>query len=200
MAKIIKVASAAITPKTLNPFKTTRTTTTNPFKYSNFEGNTLQFADVFEGFEPKHTNRLKMIASSVAGSMHKVRLGITEPVKRFALRIKNNITSAWDYAKNTNISDLAAVKTFNNIMNAPIEIPSIKNVGKSMAKLLNTNVTPELNFLKYDLKYLGKDTTTMWSEFISKIQHKKPTVKTSVAELERLWKEEIAKTELGGAA
>ena len=54
MAKIIKVGSQSITPnKIANPFRTSRNSTTNPFKYSNFEGNTLQFADVFEGFESK---------------------------------------------------------------------------------------------------------------------------------------------------
>ena len=52
MAKINKV-ELNLGQKIANPFKTTRKSDTNPFKYSNFEGNTLQFADVFEGFEPK---------------------------------------------------------------------------------------------------------------------------------------------------
>ena len=39
MAKIIKVGSQNLTPnKIANPFKTSRTSTTNPFKYNNFEG------------------------------------------------------------------------------------------------------------------------------------------------------------------
>ena len=45
--------------KIANPFKTSRNITTpNPFKYSNFEGNSLPFADVFDGFEQKKVNKL----------------------------------------------------------------------------------------------------------------------------------------------
>ena len=87
MAKIIKVGSQTITPnKIANPFKTTRTSTTNPFKYNNFEGNTLQFADVFEGFKPSFkaapVNKMRMIASSVTGSMNKIKSSIPEYNKK----------------------------------------------------------------------------------------------------------------------
>ena len=60
MAKIIKVGSQKITPnKIANPFRTSRNSTTNPFKYSNFQGNTLPFeyADVFGGAK-SNTNKL----------------------------------------------------------------------------------------------------------------------------------------------
>ena len=63
MAKIIKIGSmnTTLTSKTANLAKTSRQgNITNPFKFSNFEGNTLQFADVFEGFEPKKQNKLKI--------------------------------------------------------------------------------------------------------------------------------------------
>ena len=54
MAKIDKVSGFNLGQKIANPFKTSRSMSTpNPFKYSNFEGNTLPFADVFEGFENK---------------------------------------------------------------------------------------------------------------------------------------------------
>ena len=43
--------------KIANPFKTSRNITTpNPFKYSDFEGNSLPYADVFGGVEKKNVN------------------------------------------------------------------------------------------------------------------------------------------------
>ena len=92
MAKIIKVASSTSTPRIANQFKTSRVSTTNPFKYQNFEGNTLDvsaFADVFEHYSRKEPHGLKLIASSIAGSMHKIKAGITEPIARFVNRVRN---------------------------------------------------------------------------------------------------------------
>ena len=59
----MRINNVGLTPnqKCANPFKTSRNSTTNPFQNVNFEGNTLQFADVFEGFQPKNTSKLKMI-------------------------------------------------------------------------------------------------------------------------------------------
>lgn len=59
--------------KIANPFKTSRNITTpNPFKYSNFEGNSLPFAMFSDGFESKESKQIeRMISSSVAGSMTK---------------------------------------------------------------------------------------------------------------------------------
>ena len=106
--------------KIVNPFKTSRSSAANPFKYSNFEGNTLQFADVFEGFETKKAGRLKMISSAAAGSMTKLYSGITEPILNFVNRIKDGLSGAWNYAKSTNISDTAGIKTVNKIMSTDI--------------------------------------------------------------------------------
>ena len=125
MAKIIKVGSQKITPnKIANPFRTTRTSTTNPFKYNNFEGNTLQFADVFEGVKPVQTNKMRMVASSVAGSMNKMKSSITEPIVKFVNKVRENIVA---------FNEIPAVKSFNEVMNRPIEInikmPNIKNIA-----------------------------------------------------------------------
>ena len=113
MAKIIKVGSQNLTPnKIANPFRTSRNSTTNPFKYSNFQGNTLPFeyADVFGGAK-SNTNKLRMIASSVAGSMNKMKSSIAEPIINFVNRVSENISSAWQYAKvtpfTTAVSDAA---------------------------------------------------------------------------------------------
>lgn len=203
MAKIIKVGSQNLTPKIANPFKTSRNSTTNPFKYSNFEGNTLQFADVFEGFEPKHTNKLKMIASSVAGSMNKMRNSIAEPIINFVNRVRGGISNAWDYAKNTNISEVAGIKTISAAMNGLGN--GISNGISNRLSALNENVSnlgkgisSKFDFLNRDVMDLGKDMAAKWANLVKQHSHHINPETTSVAEIEQMWKDEIAL--LGGAA
>ena len=172
MAKIIKVGSQNLTPKIANPFKTSRNSTTNPFKYSNFEGNTLQFADVFEGFEPKHTNKLKMIASSVAGSMNKMRNGIAEPIINFVNRVRGNGIS----------------NGISNRLSALNE--NFSNLGKG--------ISSKFDFLNRDIMDLGKDMAAKWANLVKQHSHHINPETTSVAEIEQMWKDEIAL--LGGAA
>ena len=156
MAKIIKVGSQNPTftsqkTKKASPIHTHRNSNeaTNPFKFTNFEGNTLQFADVFEGFKPSFkatpANKMRMIASSVTGSMTKMRTSITEPIIAFAKRVgalassaKEYAAQAWDYATSTTftgaISDAAhaiketrVAKKAGEILLTPIEfeLPSL---------------------------------------------------------------------------
>ena len=209
MAKIIKVGSQNLTPnKIVNPFKTSRSSSTNPFKYSNFEGNTLPFelsADVFEGTKTNSTNKLRMIASSVTGSMNKMRSRIAEPIINFVNRVRD----AWDYAKNTNVSDLAPVKAFNEVMNAPIQLgafsDSVDNIARGISsklEFLNTDIvdigkgiSSKMEFLNTDVTDIGKAMSSKWANLISKIHHNKISADMPVAELEQLWRNEI---ELGG--
>ena len=207
MAKIIKVGSQNITPnKIANPFKTSRNSTTNPFKYSNFEGNTLQFADVFEGFEPKKSNKLKLIASSVAGSMHKMRLNIFEPISNFVSRVRTNISNAWDYAKSTNISDLSGVKAIANAWKYAnetniSEVVGIKNVNASITKLSDTisdkvfgikdNISSKFSTINTEVNELGKSISENWNSLIARISPRKINSEMSVSELETLWRNEI---------
>lgn len=193
MAKIIKVGSQNLTPKIANPFKTSRNSTTNPFKYSNFEGNTLQFADVFEGFEPKHANKLKMIASSVAGSMNKMRNSITEPIVNFVNRVREGVSSAWDYAKNTNISDVIGVRNIAGAMNGISQNLSQKLSSlNSGASALGRGISSKMDFLNRDVMDLGKEMSAKWSALIKQHSHHINPETTSVSELEQLWKNEIA--------
>ena len=207
MAKIIKVGSQNITPnKIANPFKTSRNSTTNPFKYSNFEGNTLQFADVFEGFEPKKSNKLKLIASSVAGSMHKMRLNIFEPISNFVSGVRTNISNAWDYAKSTNISDLSGVKAIANAWKYAnetniSEVVGIKNVNASITKLSDTisdkvfgikdNISSKFSTINTEVTELGKSISENWNSLIARISPRKINSEMSVSELETLWRNEI---------
>ena len=206
MARIIKVTSTtASAPKIMNPVKKSAGTT-NPFKYSNFEGNTLQFADVFEGFQPqKETNALKVIASSVAGSMNKFHSKV-ESVVNFAKRIGSEIQSAWDYAKNTNVSDLTAVKSWNSLMNKeisipgtrtidkllhkPINLPKIKPIGESV-NALKESISASWKVLNTDVTDLGKSIGTKWDTLVERVSVKKLSSETPVSELEKTWKEEI---------
>lgn len=208
MAKIIKIGSqnTTLTSKTANLAKTSRQgNITNPFKFSNFEGNTLQFADVFEGFEPKKQNKLKMIASSVTGSMNKIRSGITEPIMNFVNRVRGGISNAWDYAKNTNVSDLPGIKQVNDVLNTPINIniDGIKNLGKTISskmEFLNTDIKDIGKGISSKIEFLNNDVTELWSGLISRIHTNKYSSEMPVSDLEAAWKNEIAMESLEGAA
>ena len=167
MAKIIKVGSQNITPnKIANPFRTSRNSTTNPFKYSNFEGNTLQFADVFEGFEPKKTNKLRMIASSAIGSMNKMKSSITEPIVNFAKRVyagvKEGIPAAWNYLANTSISDapglrrIPGIKQFDEAMSMELHLPSLSGMTGKMSEI-HKGLLERSQYLNKDIKEVGRD-------------------------------------------
>lgn len=207
MAKIIKVGSQTFTPnKIANPFKTSRVSTTNPFKYNTFEGNTIPLeiaADVFEGTKTQSTSKMRMIASSVAGSMNKMRSSITEPIINFVNRVRGGISNAWEYAKNTNVSDLfpsmsltPALNKFTDVMNTPIEIKALDRLSDSAAEL-GKGISSKLEFLNKDIMEVGRDMKAQWANLIAKIPSKTHyTSATPVAELEAAWKEQIA---LGGA-
>ncbi|MBR1775541.1 hypothetical protein IJ750_00510 [bacterium] len=145
MSKISKI-DLNLGQKIVNPFKTARSSVTNPFKYSNFEGNTLQFADVFEGFEPKKVSKLKMITSSVMGSITKLHNSITEPIIHFVNRIKGGISSAWDYAKNTNVTEYGTFKPLTDCIGSATECISnimntdIVDIGKGISHVMNTDI------------------------------------------------------------
>lgn len=193
MAKIIKIGSmnTTLTSKTANLAKTSRQgNITNPFKFSNFEGNTLQFADVFEGFEPKKQNKLKMIASSVTGSMNKMRSSITEPIMNFVNRVRGGISNAWDYAKNTNVSDLPGIKQVNDVLNTPINInlDGLKGIGRSISSGLNTDIKDIGKGISSKMEFLNSDITELWSGLVSRIHSNSYNSEMSVSDLEMAWK------------
>lgn len=200
MAKIDKVSGFNLGQKIANPFKTSRSMSTpNPFKYSNFEGNTLPFADVFEGFENKNVSKMKMISSSVVGSMNKFRSSITEPIVNFVNRIGAGISNAWNYAKNTNVSDLVNLEGFNNVMKM-----DVKDIGKGISNSIsemNRNISdkmpkfsmpsmPSWN-VSSSISGLGKGLSDRWSNLVSKINiphHEKISSDMPVCELEARWR------------
>ncbi len=205
MAKIDKVSGFNLGQKIANPFKTSRSMSTpNPFKYSNFEGNTLPFADVFEGFENKNVSKMKMISSSVVGSMNKFRSSITEPIVNFVNRIGEGISNAWNYAKNTNVSDLVDLEGFNNVMKM-----DVKDIGKGISNSIsemNRNISdkmpkfsmPSISMssmpswnVSSSISGLGKGLSNRWSNLVSKINiphHEKISADMSVCELEARWR------------
>lgn len=206
MAKIIKVASTTKTPRISNQFKTSRKSTTNPFKYQNFEGNTLDisaFADVFES-SSKETNKMKMIASSVAGSMHKIRSSITEPIVNFVNRVCSGVSSAWNYAKNTNVSFSGAIKGINDVMSTKIEIPGLRTVDEFIHKPIEISglksiggsvdgIKANIGAFGENIIDFGKGINSQWAALVAKINkgHKIPSG-LSVSEYEEMWKAEIA--------
>ena len=210
MAEINKVG-LSISRKIANPFKTSRSMSTpNPFKYSNFEGNTLPFADVFEGFEQKNiTNgKMRMISASVAGSINKIKSLLPESIVNFVNRVRENVSNAWSYAKNTNISDVKGFRTINSIMNTDIVdlgkglSHSVSNIGKGISEkmsFLNTDIADigkgisnRMSLLNNDVTEIGKGLSDKWHSLISSVNHKRINKDTSVAELKSMWLDEIA--------
>ena len=195
MAKVNNVG-LNLGQKIANPFKTSRTSTTNPFKNSDFEGSTLVSADIFEGYVNKKQNKLKMIASSVAGSMTKLRSSIAEPIVNFVNRVRSGISSAWDYAKNTNVSDVAGIKSVSELLNRDVldigkgisssitnTISSVGNNISGMAK----SISDKMSFLNTDVTEIGKALSSKWSNLVSNIHSNKITKDTSVEELRNMW-------------
>lgn len=206
MAKIDKVSGFNLGQKIANPFKTSRSMSTpNPFKYSNFEGNTLPFADVFEGFENKNVSKVRMISSSVMGSMTKLRSSITEPIVNFVNRVTTGISNAWNYAKNTNVSDLTPIKNIHNVMQMDVIdlgkgiSNSISNMGKNISEKMPSFNMPTINMpslhIGSNISGIGKNLSDKWSNMISKINiphHNKISSDMPVCELKSMWENEIA--------
>lgn len=221
MAKIIKVGSQNPTftsqkVKKASPLHTHRNSNeaTNPFKFTNFEGNTLQFADVFEGFKPNlkatPANKLRMVATSVAGSMNKVKSIIPESIINFVRKVRSDFSIAWDYAKNTNVSDAMSdaahaikenhiIKRTSEVLNTPIPMPSLGLSEKldNVKRVLNTPINlPSLNITERILAHreaahhnvldLGKGISEKWNGMIANISFhgKQKYANMSVAELE----------------
>lgn len=209
MAGIDKVTGFNQGQKIANPFKTSRSMSTpNPFKYSNFEGNTLPFADVFEGFDNKNVsfkgasvgNKMRMISSSVMGSMTKFRSSITEPIVNFVNRVTTGISNAWNYAKNTNVSDLTPIKNIHNVMQMDVIdlgkgiSNSISNIGKNISEKMPSFNMPSLH-IGSNISGIGKNLSDKWSNMISKINiphHNRISSDMPVCELKSMWENEIA--------
>lgn len=196
MAKIDKVSGFNLGQKIANPFKTSRSMSTpNPFKYSNFEGNTLPFADVFEGFENKNVSKIRMISSSVMGSMTKLRSSITEPIVNFVNRIGAGISNAWNYAKNTNVSDLVNLEGINSVMKMDVKdlgkgiSNSISEMSRNISDKMPTINMPSLH-ISSNISGIGKNLSDKWSNMISKINiphNDKISSDMPVCELRSMW-------------
>ena len=190
MAGIDKVTGFNQGQKIANPFKTSRSMSTpNPFKYSNFEGNTLPFADVFEGFENKIVSKMRMISSSVMGSMTKLRSSITEPIVNFVNRIGAGISNAWDYAKNTTVTD--SVKDLGKGISN-----KVSEMGRNISEKMPSFNMPTINMpslhISSNISGIGKNLTDKWSNMISKINiphHNKISSDMPVCELKSMWED-----------
>lgn len=204
MAKIQKV-DLNLGQKIISPLKTKRNSSTNPFKYQDFEGNTIDplvCADVLVSFKAK-PNKLKLISSSVVGSMTKLHSGITEPIINFVKRIGSDISSVWNYAKNTSVSDAGkdlATKISGSISSMSDSISNIGNkISDKMPPILKKDVTEILGIsdrwavLNTNLTDLGKGISSAWDDLICRIpHHTKITKDTQVEELRAMWEAEIA--------
>lgn len=182
-----------LSQKTANPFKTTRKSSTNPFKYNDFEGNAIDpliCADVLVSFKGKE-NKLKMITASVIGSMAKLRNSITESIVNFTNRVKDGISTAWNNTIHTE-----GLKNITEKLSATGEkIQDILNydVGKGISDSitgLGKNISEKLP--SFDgITGIGKDLSAKWNSLIGKIQNnRKISSDMSVAELKELWLKE----------
>ena len=211
MAKIIKVGSQNPTftsqktkkSSTIQTFRNSNEAT-NPFKFTNFEGNTLQFADVFEGFNTStvKTNKLRMVAASVTGSMNKLRTGF-ESIINFVNRVRGGFTNAiehaknsWEYARTTNIEDVPAIKAMTTA--AHENMMAFRGRISSSMSSMSEGITSKMGYLNKDVVEVGRDIKAQWDALIAKIPTKTHyTSAMAVSELEAAWRNEI---ELGGVA
>lgn len=89
---------------------TNRTTSTNPFEKTSFQGrafkgSALPFADVFQAIKPPQAqevkpNKMVMVAGAVAGAIANLKTNITQPVKLFAQKVKANFAHGIEVVKN----------------------------------------------------------------------------------------------------
>ena len=166
--------------KIINPFKTSRNSTTNPFKYQDFEGNTLDVslcADIFED-STKKANKLRLIASSVMGSVTKLHNRLTEPIINFVKRVGSDISASW--ARTKEVLDKDIVDIGKDIGHSISD--SVAGVGKSIHDKL-----PTIN-----LTDLGKNIYDKYLAAIEKIHTKKISKDTPVAELRIMLEKELA--------
>ena len=191
MAKINKV-ELNLGHKIANPFRTTRKSDTNPFKYQDFEGNTIDpliCADVLVSFKGKE-NKLKMIASSVMGSLTRLRTGITEPIANFVRRVKDGISNAWSYAKNTEIK-IAGLDGISTKIHDVMSYDVGKGISDSISGI-GKNITDRMAILNRDMTDFSHGISDKWNSLIEKVNlknigHDKISSNLSVAELKDLW-------------
>jgi hypothetical protein len=207
MAKIIKVGSQSPTFTTVKAkkgsIKTQRNSNevTNPFKFTNFEGNTLQFADVFEGFKPSFksspANKMRIIASSVTGSMSKVKSLVPESIVNFARRVVSDISDAANAIKENSV-----VKRTTEFLLAERHLPDFYNLSPRIASI-RESISQGVEFMNRDVVEVGKDFTANVSakckEIISNINfsHRSRYANMSVSELEECFAAALAE---GGIA
>lgn len=200
MAKIIKVGSQNPTftsqTKKASSIQTHRNSNeaTNPFKFTNFEGNTLQFADVFEGFKPNFktspANKMRMIASSAAGSMTKVKSNIIEPIVAFVNRVSDYVSGkcsrAWDYAVNTNISDIPGLRQTKEFLLAERHLPASMQPITTRMTSMKEEISSRISDMNRSMLDMGKEMTAKWSGIVSNVSFhgRQKYSNMSVAELE----------------
>ncbi len=181
--------------KSVNPFRTSRNSTTNPFQNVSFEGRTLdlEFADVFES---KKVNKMKMISSSVAGSMNKIRSCIPESIVNFVNRVREGVSNAWNYAKSKEVN-IPGMKAISETLNKEIKMPEL-NIGKNISESVSSfgkGISDKMSFLNTDITDIGKGLSDKWSSLINKIHSSNDHVKISkdmrVADLRSMWQNEL---------
>ncbi len=201
MAKVNNVG-LNLNQKVANPFKTSRNSTTNPFKYSNFEGNTLQFADVFEGFEEKKSLSFKgkMITSSVVGSITKLRSKLPESIVKFVNRVSSGISNAWEFTTGKPLFYLPGERAVKNLLNTDIkELPKetanyLSNIGEGISSKMSDMGNGLANIGHTISEKLHKDIViknpirARWDAMVSNMaHHNKITADTSVDTLKNMW-------------
>ena len=173
MAKIVKI-DLNLSQKIVNPFRTSRNSHTNPFAFEDFEGNTIDpmlCADVLEKTGTIKTNKMKMVVSSVVGSMTKIRTGITEPIVKFV----NKVKEGWQYAKETDILDATGLRKVGNHITTFGN--GIKDSVSNLGKHFTGNITD-----------FGKGISDKWNSVIENLKPAKRVSSTMpVAEIREMW-------------
>ena len=124
-----------------------------------------------------------------------------EPIVNFVRRVRENVSSAWTYAKNTNVSDIPAIKKANEVLNAPIHVPAIDKAVEVLNKPIHIEaldimaskmagmkegITSKMGVLNRDVLDVTKELATKWETTVAKVSFKgkQKYSNMTVAELE----------------
>ena len=134
------------------------------------------------------------------GSMTKLRSSITEPIVNFVNRIGVGLSNAWNYAKNTNVSDLVNLEGINNVMKMDVKdlgkgiSNKVSEMGRNISEKMPSFNMPTVNMpslhISSNISGIGKNLSDKWSNMISKINiphHDKISSDMPVCELRSMW-------------
>ncbi len=134
-----------------------------------------------------------MISTTAMIEKNKMKSLLPESIINFVNRVRAGVSHAWNYAKNTNISDVPGFRKVNEILNTEINIPALDGIGAHMSERIaglkngiKEGISSQVEFLNRDVMDLGREMSGKWNAMISKVAFagRQKYANMTVAELE----------------